>query len=266
MPLSDRNRCAVIVTYDLDTQPWSVGDVVVFHQAARCLWPRYEFRFRYTGAKAPDNFPNVSRDHPLWAWVWGAARAFENDGVTESREGSEWPADTSSYLYYRLWDILAGSLPHLPRLVPVEREWAKAFHREHGTRGVIHVRDHPYNPNQRNSNIPAWRSLVRQIEPVVAIGDVGLQGAVSAREFSVEKQFALIATSEWYMGASSGPGIVAQFSGVPNRIFSNNVPATPHKCWTDDRFVFGDSMWFSGTETPDLLLYQYEELCRATQH
>lgn len=255
----------MIVCYDLDTQPWSIGDVVVFHQAARCLWPRYSFRFRYTGS-TPDNFPNVSRDHQLWGWVWGAARAFENDGVTEGRERAEWPQDTSRYLYYSLWDIISSHIETLPRLVPVEKDWAIAFHRDHGTRGVVHVRDHPYNPNQRNSNIQAWRGLVRSIEPVVSIGDAELPGAVSARSESVERQLALVATSHWYMGASSGPGIVAHLSGVPNRLFSNNVPAAPHRCWSEDRFVFGDSRWFGGVETTELLLSQYEDLCRAIQH
>lgn len=247
----------MIVTYDLDTQPWSVGDVIVFHQAARCLYPEYGFRFHYSG-KNPENFGFVSRDHPLWSWVWGAANAFNTTCVSEGR--GEWPENTSYYLYYRLWDIISGHIDELPNLEPTEKEWAENFHRENGTRGVIHVRDHPYVPNARNSRIEAWRGLVPRIEKVVQIGDVDLPGTVSARGFSVEKQIALIATSKWYMGAASGPGFVPQFFKIPNRLFSNNAPAHRHKMWDEKGFTFGNSKWFSGVETTDLLLEQYNDL------
>lgn len=255
----------MIVTYDLDTQPWSVGDVIVAHQAARCLAPSYGWRFNWTG-RAPDNFSGVSRDHQLWHWVWGAARAFRTEGEPSEGRG-DWPVDTSTYAYYRLWDIIAPHKAALPRLEPTEREWAEKFHRSHRTRAVLHVRAHPFVPNQRDSNLPAWRDFVVRIpETVVSIGDADLPGTVSARHESVERQLALIATSRWYMGASSGPAMLASFMGIPTRCFSNNVPAHPHRCWTENGLTFGDSRWFSGMETTGLLLAQYDDLCLAIPH
>ena len=230
----------------------------IFHLACHSLFDEYEIKIDYNPSILPEHFKFANEEHGLWGWMWGAACCIKSCLSVSSGRG-DWPADTRDYLYYKLFE----SIEEPKKLECRDKDWADAFHVEHGTRGVIHLRDHPFVPNQRNSNPQAWRGFLDYIkEPVILIGDVDLkhEKAISARHLPHDKQFALIGSSKWYMGAASGPAVLAHFCGVPNKVFSNNQPVPKHKWRNEDgSFQFGPyNKWMSGTETAEQLQYEYE--------
>lgn len=250
------------VTYDLRTQPWSLGDLLLFLGVCRTKFGSFEVNFRFDENIRPAHFefiPQQPGKH-LQLMLDTATCIHGCDAVGVSGESSEWPETTSYYLHYWLLDQLK-TWPTLECKHKFQ-EWARDFMFSYGTEGVCHVRRHPYISDGRNSNIPAWKEFFDRMNCRVALlGDVPELETKKAvvPKAGVGCQLALVELCQWYMGASSGPLTMAWFGSAPYRVFNASIPEQyPYKNGSMTKGP--ENKWFLGQETADLLLAQQQEL------
>lgn len=193
------------------------------------------------------------------------------------------------YLYYHIFnDVLFahfrkfGVLPSLASRLPV-RAWAGQFIDEYVAPEVavtVQLRRNPANP-ARNSDYGAWRTFFRECRnrypaKFVVIGarhemDAEL-GDMSNVEFSkdhcttIEQDLALIEESSMHMGASSGPGVMAIFSGKPYRFFNTSMQLHLYKGiiheGTASRLFFSNPQqkFIHGLESFDILISEFDQM------
>jgi len=196
VPREQRQARGLLMVYDLGAQPLSVGDVLVYQEAALALREvhglgRVDFAFLYdpvAPTHADDAFAHVDSESIVsnLGWVLQAAHVNPFLGsvlLFAERRGLEdfvgaalersfvWPGlaryASGEYLYYEIFNrILAdyhrakGRVPHLHSRGPA-REWATRFVAQHARGSIpvsVQLRRNPHNP-ARNSDYPSWGAL-----------------------------------------------------------------------------------------------------------
>ena len=191
-------RKRLLVIYDFASQPFSIGDILMYQEASLVLRKerqidRVDFAVTYDPANpvVPDPaFSAIGPENFLshLTTVLQAAQVNPHLGslfLFDSHENIEkfvsrhldtytvWPPlqryVNREYLYYHIFnDVLFshfrkfGSLPSLASRLPV-RAWARKFIDEHVATGVavtVQLRRNPANP-ARNSDYEAWRTFFR---------------------------------------------------------------------------------------------------------
>ncbi len=197
------------------------------------------------------------------------------------------------YLYYRIFNELLFDYfqkeKTLPRLEsrPPARTWAKAFLERHvGSEAAITVqlRKNPANP-ARDSDYGSWISFFescrgRYPAKFVVIGslqevDPGLRqcaNVVVAKDHatSVEQDLALIDAAVMHMGASSGPSMIAIFSGKPYCLFNTDLLVDRYRGSTQGNRVtlfFGNPTQhlLFGRENRDLIAFEFERMWKTIE-
>ncbi len=260
----------MLMTYDLRTQPWAVGDMLTFHAACLCLSKKYDVRLVYDEVVRPPHFDFVP--HPAGAHLElmkVMANAVTGVKTVSIGEHSDWPRDSSRYMFYSWLDDVMYPVwqerKSLPRLRTKHFDWAVEFHKKHGTRGIINIRRHPNLPNLRDAVVPAWAEFIDKLpERVIQIGDVKIEGAIHPEE-SADRQIALIDAAKWMMGSVSGPMCMSLFNNKPGRFFAREIPPTPSKLIVQNEqsrtWLFAPNhKEILGVETPELLRSNYDEI------
>ncbi len=189
----------LLVIYDFASQPFSIGDILMYQEASLVLRSYYavdrvDFAVTYDSADpvvADPAFSAIGPENFLshLTTVLQAAQVNPHLGsafLFDSHERAErfvsrhldvykvWPPllryVNREYLYYHIFnDVLFshfqkfGNLPHLTSRRPV-RAWAETFIDEHVAQNVavtVQLRRNPANP-ARNSDYDAWRSFFRE--------------------------------------------------------------------------------------------------------
>lgn len=190
----------LLMVYDLGFQPLSVGDVLVFQEAALALRElhglgRVDFAFLYNPS-APshqdDAFEHVDPENIvsnlggvlqaahvnpfLGSVLLFAERRQLEDFVSGALERCfVWPGlgryASGEYLYYEIFNSVLtdyyrakGCVPRLSSRGPA-REWAMRFVRQHCGAAVpisVQLRRNPRNP-KRNSDYPSWVALFEHV-------------------------------------------------------------------------------------------------------
>ena len=198
------------------------------------------------------------------------------------------------YLYYRVFNEILfdyfrkeKTLPRLESRGPA-KTWAKAFlERYVGSDVVITVqlRKNPANP-ARDSDYGSWISFFESCRgryPVKFViicaqheVDPGLRqcsNVVVAKDHctSVEQDLALIEAAAMHMGASSGPGALAIFSGKPYCLFNTDLLVDRYRGSTREgnrvTLFFGNptqSLLF-GPENRDLIAFEFERMWKTIE-
>lgn len=260
----------MIATYDLRTQPWSLGDMLVFLVATQCVSKEFEVRFVFDEYHRPSAFeyiPGNPGEH--LQLMKDIALSIEGCVGVSCGGSSDWPEKTNEYLNYWLWnDVIYNfylSNGQVPTLKTKYSEWAKAFREKNNTKGLIHIRKHKYIQNNRDAKVENWGNFVKTLEEnVVVIGDVEIDGAINIKE-PVGHQLALIETSKWMMASNSGPAMMAIFNKIPVRMFCDSPFRADYRLSviTDDwKYVFNnDAKFVFGDESVESLQNQYKEIC-----
>jgi hypothetical protein len=181
------------------------------------------------------------------------------------------------YCYNHLFYDYFQQYRTLPRLSsrPAAHAWAERFLDEHvgpATAITVQLRRNPKNP-ARNSSYEAWLTFLSRCADrypakfivICAHDEIDvrfrtLKNVVVAKDHgtSVEQDLALIEIARIHMGASSGPGTMAQFSEKPyclfNSLMDNEFVRGFRRDGDHGRFLFSNSLqnWVIGTETAEL--------------
>lgn len=210
------------IVYDLETQPRSLGDVLMFQQTSLLLTDEVDFCFAHD--------PKRTR-YPGWlieaGWVNQNVCSVEvkTHDELKSMTGPEWPRRNSAYLYYECMEMLkkAGEFPALkPRRE--KQEWAREFLSRNG-RVTIQVRNNKANPG-RNSDVRVWMKFLKS-HPDEKFVVVGLPEEIDPRlrlpnvtvVTDCEEVCAVVEASDYHMGVSSGPAQMKLYSKKPFCIF-----------------------------------------------
>jgi hypothetical protein len=199
------------------------------------------------------------------------------------------------YLYYRvfnevLFDYFQGgkALPCLESRAPA-RAWAKAFMEQHVGSDVavtVQLRRNPANPN-RDSDYGSWIGFFQSCRGRYPVKFVIIcaqhevdprlrecSNVVVAKDYctNVEQDLALIDAAAMHMGASSGPGTIAIFSGKPYCVFNTDLLVDYYKGSVREgnrvRLFFGkpNQNFLFGREDQDLLAREFERLWTALEN
>lgn len=314
----------LLVIYDLVSQPFSVGDILILQEASLVLRERFgldliDFAVVFDPRQPVVDDPafrNIDPKSFLFhlSYILPAAQVNAHVGslflfdshrqlesfVAESGERYRtWPDlglyASREYLFYRCFNELFhehyrehGALPALQSR-PAPAAWARAFLDAHAPGRVavtIQLRRNPANP-ARDSKYDAWGSLFEYCAsryPVTffvtcahAEIDPRLRGrgnvvVVKDHGTGLEQDLALIEAAEFHMGASSGPGTIAQFNAKPYCAFGwkvrldllEHVVKEGHR----HRFAFSGPLqnWIMQEETPALLISEFERLWESVSH
>lgn len=248
--------------YDLRTQPWSLGDILVAQAAKLTECDEYDIVFLHDPRVRPDNFKFIPAEFGDYLnWTMASAKAMKSTKSVTIRPATDEPLGN-----YRFYDFMEKIVAK-PTVLQVRddlREWAEAFHKEHGTIGTVNIRKNPYTPHYRDANVDAWREFLESVdERLVVLGDVPIDGNHIYSTHSTEKQLALIQTSNFHMGSSSGPLSMAIHGTHPYRAFNTNAFAIMPQYFNGNSLKFGPkNRWFEGREEYGLLKFQYESLIK----
>jgi hypothetical protein len=198
------------------------------------------------------------------------------------------------YLYYRVFNEVLfdyfqreKALPTLESRAPA-RAWAKGFLEQHVGSDIavtVQLRRNPANP-KRDSDYGSWIGffqLCRGHYPVkfliiCAQHEVdprlrGCSNVVVAKDHctSVEQDLALIDAAAIHMGASSGPGMIAIFSGKPYCLFNTDLLLDYYRGCTREGnrvklfFCKPAQSFLFGPENQDLIAQEFERLWKAIE-
>jgi hypothetical protein len=193
------------------------------------------------------------------------------------------------YLYYRVFNEILfdyfqkeKTLPRLESRAPA-RTWAKAFLERYVGSDVavtVQLRKNPANP-ARDSDYGSWISFFESCRgryPVKFLiicaqqeVDPGLRqcsNIVIAKDHctSVEQDLALIDAAAMHMGASSGPSMIAIFSGKPYCLFNTDLLVDWYKGSVREgnrvTLFLGNSTQslLFGPENRDLIAFEFERM------
>jgi hypothetical protein len=198
------------------------------------------------------------------------------------------------YLYYRVFNEVLfdyfqkqKTLPRLESRAPA-RAWAKGFMEQHVATDVavtVQLRRNSANP-ARDSDYASWISFFEfskgrypvrfliicarhEIDPRLR----QCSNVVVAKDHctNVEQDLALIEASAIHMGASSGPGTIAMFSGKPYCLFNTDLLVDRYKgsVREGDRVILFFSeptqSFLFGRETPDLIAAEFERMWKVVE-
>jgi len=193
----------LMVIYDLSSQPFSVGDILVMQEAALVLQKNLElkkcdFAILYNPKKPAaghKTFKTIDIESGLFhlASILPVAQINKNLGSIfsfDSRSQLEkylrdnkrnlevWPSNwklniTREYLYYAMFEELLlpffyknGYLPILESRKPL-KDWAHKFYEEHSKNKfpvTINIRNNHFIHKQRNSNLDEWFKFFKNNE------------------------------------------------------------------------------------------------------
>jgi len=198
------------------------------------------------------------------------------------------------YLYYRIFNEILfhyfqekKTLPCLESRAPA-KTWAKAFLKQQVGSDVavtVQLRRNPEN-SARDTDYGSWMRFFEFCQRrypvkfiiICALNEVDpglrqISNVVVAKDHctSVEQDLALIETAAIHMGASSGPGAIAIFSGKPYCLFNTDLQVDLYRGSTreGDRatLFFGNSnqSFLFGRENPDLIAREFERMWKTIQ-
>jgi hypothetical protein len=198
------------------------------------------------------------------------------------------------YLYYRVFNEILfdyfqkeKTLPRLHSRGPAQA-WAQGFMEQHVGSDVavtVQLRRNPANP-ARDTDSDSWISFFQfcrgrypvkfliicaqhEIDPRLR----QCSNVIIAKDHctSVEQDLALVGAAAMHMGASSGPGTIALFSGRPYCLFNTDLQMDLYKgsIREGDRatLFFGSSnqSFLFGRENPDLIATEFERMWKTIQ-
>lgn len=204
-----------------------------------------------------------------------------------------WPGPAQyaarEYLYYECFNKFLpayfGRHGRVPKLEsrPAAVKWAAAFFERHLNNHVpvtVQLRRNPQNP-ARDSNYDAWleffgrcmHAYPAKFILICAHSEIdarfrSMVNVIIAKDLgtSVEQDLALIEGAAIHLGASSGPGTIAQFNDKPYCIFNSVMPDKFVTGFTVEgnrgRFAFSTQFqyWITDRENADLLEVEFERL------
>jgi hypothetical protein len=193
------------------------------------------------------------------------------------------------YLYYRVFNEILfdyfqeeKTLPRLESRAPA-KAWAKAFLERHVGSDVavtVQLRRNPAN-SERDTDYDSWMRFFEFCQRrypvkfiiICAQNEVDLSlrqisNVVVAKDHctSVEQDLALIEAAAIHMGASSGPGAIAIFSGKPYCLFNTDLQLDLYRGSIREghraTLFFGNSSqsFLFGRENPDLIATEFERM------
>lgn len=245
------------IVYDLSTQPFSVGDVLMYQQASLLFrdCERIDFIVTYDPQNpvVPDrNLSHIRSDFKgNLPWLMAAARVNRylrtaalktHDELKGMPPYKSWPLGVTTYHYYAIMDQMVlhyQQFGYVPALKPRDHieQWARGYLEKHG-RVTVHMRRNPQFIG-RNSDYEVWRQFmcnnpderfVVVCAPHEADDSLRLPNVRMACDdvgSDVELICGLIEASAIHMGVSSGPAVMRIFSRKPYAIFrdANNPEA-----------------------------------------
>jgi len=198
------------------------------------------------------------------------------------------------YLYYRVFNEILfdyfqeeKTLPRLESRAPA-KTWTKAFLKGHVGSDVavtVQLRRNPAN-SARDTDYGSWMRFFEFCQGrypvkfiiICAQNEVDpslrqISNVVVAKDHctSVEQDLALIEAAAIHMGASSGPGAIAMFSGKPYCLFNTDLQVDLYKgsIREGDRVTlfFGNSnqSFLFGRENHDLIAREFERMWKTIQ-
>lgn len=262
------------VVYDLRTQPFSVGDVLVYQQTALCLTKNPIDFVISAGLVGDPNLAHITAKD--LEWLLPAARVNQRLRSVHygTDEGGDWPPRDSPYMFYKCIEIIRkhneefGIEPVKP--LPEMEAWAKEYL---GGRTTIQLRRNPWNP-ERNSCYGEWiEFLGRRPERFVIVcaphevdESLRLPNVEIFASTDTEKICALVEAAPIHLGVSSGPAQMRIYSQKPFCIFKDRmkpqrIPALKQDGdrfrfpWTNDRQSI-----LTCSETADRIETYFEEV------
>lgn len=199
-PASERR---LLVIYDLFSQPFSVGDILVVQEASLVLRERHavdvvDFAIVYDPrhpAQSGPAFTSITKDNALFnlasilpvaqvnqhlgsLFVFNSHRHLERFIVDNTDRYLVWPSGwkfaTREYLFKTVFEDLLhnhfqqhGSIPHLA-CRPFLADWAKAFYEEHVYPQVpvsVNIRNNKAFQTHRNAHLECWLKFFAYCEP-----------------------------------------------------------------------------------------------------
>lgn len=219
------------IEYDLSSQPYSIGDVLVFNERSLFFDEPIDFVFTFDPNKpaVPDpafqhittgNFlQHIEKLVPI-AWCNPKIRSVEvmsHDALT----GDRWPRTRGKYLFY---DCMAEIAKH----GPVPLQWKQPCP-DFGDYVSVQLRRNPRNPG-RDSDFDAWIEFFRTTDDnFVVIGEpsemddrLRLSNVTLTKDYNLNaaQDLGVILNSRCHMGAGSGPACVAWFNDKPYCVFN----------------------------------------------
>ncbi|MGH8678563.1 MAG: hypothetical protein ACREUQ_09465 [Burkholderiales bacterium] len=311
----------LLLIYDFASQPFSVGDILIFQEASLVLREMHglgeiDFAAVYDPAKpvvADPAFSQIDPDSFLFhlssflpaaqvnphlgsLFLFDSHRRLESFIADNISDYHVWPTlaqyASREYLFYYCFNELFYSYYQqhgvLPRLAsrPAAAAWAAQFVKHHVHPAIpvtVQLRRNSANP-ARDSNYDSWLAFFEHCEgryPVKFVVvcapsevDARLRGqpnVIVAKDHctTVEQDLALIEAAQIHMGATSGPGTIAQFSSKPYCMFNLRMDTDSVKGFVHEgnrnRFFFSSPVqtWIVGEETPELLVGEFERLWAA---
>lgn len=198
------------------------------------------------------------------------------------------------YLYYSVFNEILfdyfqkeKNVPRLEARAPA-RTWAKAFLERYAGSDVavtVQLRRNPANP-ARDSDYDSWIGFFESCRGCYPVKffiicaqqevDPGLRqcsNVVIAKDHctNVEQDLALIDAAAIHMGASSGPGALAIFSGKPYCLFNTDLLVDRYKGSIREgnrvTLFFGNSTQslLFGQENRDLIAFEFERMWKTIE-
>ena len=202
------------MTYDLRTQPYAVGDVLVMQEWALLQDCPIDFQFVFDPTRTVPNQRYIT-DHSarlerLLPLGWCNPNVRSVSVVADSKQ-------ETGYLYY---DLMAEFAKHerLPNLqwCPVPR----------GDYVSVQIRQNPHD-TERNSVLPAWvEFLATTDDSFVVFGDLdGIPDLPNVRKSRgpIVNDLLTLAGARAHLGASSGPATLAWFNSQPFTVFHTTM-------------------------------------------
>lgn len=284
------------LVYDFTSQPFSVGDILTFHEMSLILceaggYEAIDFVFTYDPLNpvqrvrdyahiTPQNF--IDHLPALEGLGWANSKVRSVKTVTHQQlldlpECDSWPQEIPDvYLFYEIAREVnrfyreRGYVPNLS-CRDVELAWAREFGGDYIS---VQLRKNEVNP-KRNSNFDAWAEfLPTRKERFVIIGKAEeIDARLRAPNVKLAKDYgttalddvALVQASRIHMGADSGPGVMATYSRKPYRMFNSQGPVLAES-WISESgwgwFPFSTSKQavLQCVETPEILERELEAM------
>lgn len=290
----------LLLVYDFSSQPFSVGDILSFHEMSLCLckgrgYKWVDFVFTYNPKQPVQKVSAFSHITPNNFMLYlpklipvGNANLLVKSVQTMThdqfngmpKEGYDvWPPKLGAE--YQFYNIMAHVLKHfetygevpLMSCKPDVLKWANGFCKDYIS---VQLRRNPYN-SRRDSKFVAWRDFFKSQpnERFVVICEkseiderLRLPNVIFSKDHntSVLEDLALVQCSRFHMGATSGPCVMAMFSDKPYVLYNSqggqDKAAGFEYEGSKGRFVYSKpNQWVRRDyESPELLMKDFEEM------
>lgn len=245
------------IIYDLASQPFSVGDVLVYQETALVLREQLgadeiDFVVTYDPERPVVDDPHLAwitkeNFHEHLKWLMPVASVNQHlgqvflkthDELDSMPDAMSWPGLDIGYLFYECIRIIAmhflkhGAIPAVKPL-PATQEWAQDFLSEYGE-VTIQMRRNPHFP-ARNSDYPAWVEFMSRYPDerfVVVCAPHEVDDALRLPNVTIaadhvgcdtERICALVEASDIHMGVSSGPAQMRLYGRKPFCVFRDTI-------------------------------------------